>query len=305
MWQAIRLLYKFNWRYKYAFIGGMFFLIVGRILANFSVFFFKFFVEEIQAGNISTLINLLIAVVFVRLLTTILEITADYINDKYIINGARDIQEAVFSHLHHLDYIFHTNRRSGGLISAMKRGGSAAFSFNIELNRNIPRLIIDFLFLLTTFYFLNFKLMLVLAGFVLFFLIIARYLVKLNVTKRREVNDQEDLVSGIVVDNIINYETVKFFAREDWEEKRLHETNNKYLKAVWGYVNSFRLIDFTEGVVSTLGIVIISLIAIQDTLAGNMSLSEFVLVFTFVTNFFPKFADLVYKLGNWQKMKLI
>lgn len=194
MWEIIRLFYKFNLKYKTAFIAGFILLIFSRVTANFANFFYKFFVDVIATGEMQLLVNILAALIIVKLLTMVLELLVDLINDIYIINSARDARIAVFSHLHKLDYSFHASKRSGSLISAMKRGDSAIFSINIQLNRNLPLIIMDFIFIVINFDFLDMKLLLTVLVIVLLYILLARFLVAKNIKRRKIHNREEDFI---------------------------------------------------------------------------------------------------------------
>jgi ABC-type multidrug transport system fused ATPase/permease subunit len=106
--------------------------------------------------------------------------------------------------------------------------------------------------------------------------------------------DEEDRISGIIVDNIINFETVKIFSKEAWEQKRLKNAFKVWMKKLWGYSHSFRVLDISVGTIVNLSIYLILLFTLNRSVGGNFSVGDFVLVLGFVNNFFPRLFDLVW-----------
>ena len=119
-------------------------------------------------------------------------------------------------------------------------------------------------------------------------LAVTKFLIANNMTKRKVFNKEEDDISGIITDNLINFETVKLFAKEAWEEKRLKGSFVLWLKALWGYGNSFRLIDATMGTIINISIFFIFLLAINQAVNLKLTIGNFVLITGFLSGFYPK-----------------
>ena len=83
---------------------------------------------------------------------------------------------------------------------------------------------------------------------------VASSLIKNNIIARAEFNKSEDDVSETIVDNLINYETVKLVARENHEYQRLRSLFVSWAKTLWVYANSFILIDIVVGSVGNIGL---------------------------------------------------
>jgi ATP-binding cassette subfamily B protein len=292
---TLGLFYKYIFKYKKSYLISFILLVLARIAFSYSNFFFKYFIDALPGFNVQTIISLLSGLIAIRLISSLLDIISDFIGDIYTIGSARDIRTAIFGHLHDLDYSFHASRRSGSLISIMKRGDGAVFSINGELNRNLPRIIVDFIFIMITFTVIDKKLMLIVLIMVILNLLIAQFLVRRNITRRKILNDEEDVLSGIIVDNMINYETVKYFAAEEKEKNRIKAQYKKWTSAMWGYANTFRLIDITTSILSVAGIGLVIYVSILETAAGQLTIGDFVLIVTFIGTFFPKLNDIIYR----------
>ncbi|KXK25979.1 MAG: putative multidrug export ATP-binding/permease protein [candidate division WS6 bacterium OLB20] len=295
MLKILRIFYRYNLRYPYAFVAGAIILVLSRVAANAATYQFRFLVDSLQPFSIDLLVQALGVYIAIRVANVILETIADTVNDIYFINSARDVRTDIFAHLHKLDYAYHATKRSGSLISAMKRGDSAFFSMNIEINRNLVRLFINFIIVSAIFWTLNPKMLAVVVVIVFVNLLTTMWLVRRNISRRSVLNAEEDTLSGIIVDNMINYETVKYFAKEEQEVNRVKKQYKKWHKAVWGYANTFRMIDIVTGALSITGAGLVLLIALQETAAGGLSIGEFVVVTGFVTTFFPNLEDVVWR----------
>lgn len=295
MRNIFRIFYRYNWKYPYAVIIGAILVILSRVTGNYAIYFYKFLVDSLEQLDITFVLQILFGFIAIRAISFILEILGDTINDIYFINTSRDLKVDVFSHLHDLDYTYHANKRSGSLISTLRRGEGAHFSMNIEINRNLLRLLVNFIFVSFAFSVLDSKLLMVVIGIVFVNIVTATFLVKRNISKRRLLNTQEDRISGIVVDNMINYETVKYFAKEKEEISRIKSEYATWKSAVWKYINTFRLIDISTGSLSLLGAGLVLFIALYETTSGNFSVGDFVLVAGFVTTFFPNLEDVVWR----------
>jgi ATP-binding cassette subfamily B protein len=126
-------------------------------------------------------------------------------------------------------------------------------------------------------------------------------LISFNIKKRRAFNKAEDKISGIITDSLINYETVKFFAQEEREKNRLKEEFKDWLIRLWGYANSFRLMDITIGTFSNLGILAILWIVIRELVMGEIGAGDLIMVVSFTTDFYHRFFELLYRLRDIAK----
>jgi len=120
-------------------------------------------------------------------------------------------------------------------------------------------------------------------------------LIKANIKKRVEFNEVEDNISGIITDNLLNYETVKFFAKEKKEEERLSFEFKDWFDKVWNYANSFRKIDLAVGTTVNIGILGIFFVAIRMLVSETISAGDFILIAGYIMSFFPRFFELLFR----------
>ena len=114
------------------------------------------------------------------------------------------------------------------------------------------------------------------------------WLVKHNLQTRTDLNHAEDHVSGIIADSMINYETVKFFAGENKERRRLSAQFDDWTQKLWRFSNSFRLMDIAIGTTSGIAMLFMLWLAIQK-LNHGFTLGDLVMVTGFITSFYYEF----------------
>lgn len=157
-------------------------------------FFYKLFVDAITGGRSSTLVPLLTLFIGIRITTIFLNTSTRMVGDYLLRKSASDLRIAIFKHLQDLDMAYHVNKSTGSLISAMKRGDGAFISMFITLHFDI-----------FISYFVFFTLS----------LIASKFIVAKSIRARVAFNREEDRVSAVIVDNLISFETVKLFAKEN------------------------------------------------------------------------------------------
>jgi ATP-binding cassette subfamily B protein len=278
-------------------------MIVAQILYNISTYYVKFLVDAANSPSTDpfTYVNIIAGFVMIQIVGLVVSVFAWTVTDLYILSGARDLRIEVLSHLHDLDFSYHANKKSGSLISMIRRGDGAFFSFNHEINREILMIVVDFIFIVVAFLALDGRLTLVVVLSVLIMLLLTRFLLTRNIRARAKFNEVEDHISGIIADNLINFETVKFFAKERFEYQRLVKTFKKWYRRVWGYTYSFREIEVVTSTLIITSMAVIFAICLQLMRSGQFDNGEFVLVITFTVRFYPQMFNLIFRLREIAK----
>jgi ATP-binding cassette subfamily B protein len=301
MFATYKTYYHFVLRYKWAFILFMAISTVRLVLDSVQPYFFKLFVDTSPLANYSQALLVLLGYFLVRLGIVIFSNLREFTGDKVVISAARDLRLAVFRHLHNLDFAFHTTKSTGSLISAFKRGDSAFFDIFDTLNYKMYEVFISFC---VAFYFLStvdLKLSLILTLSFFLNLGLTSFLIKRNLSARVAFNDSEDDVSGLITDNVINFDTVKLFAKENWEYTRLSGQFKDWYQKFWRYVNTFRLIDITVGVVGNLTLFAILILTLNASAANSISLGSYIMTIGFIVAFYPKIFEMVWQLRRLAK----
>ncbi len=294
MLKVLKVFYSFVFKKKLVFTGFVLMIIISNVLFSLNPIFYKKFVDNIPYLNFDSLFSILCFYIIVRISAVVADLISFWIGDYLLFRSSIDARITIFKKVQDLDFAFHSEKSTGSLISAFKRGDSAFYSFFHDIHHRMLGVLISFLVMLYFFLSLNPFIMVMAVGSLVVTLAVTKFLISNNVNKRKKFNEDEDDISGIITDNLINFETVKLFAKESWEENRLRERFVPWLKSLWGYGNSFRLIDGTMGGIINLSIFVILYLTLKETVNLKISVGEFVLITGFLSNFYPKLWDLVW-----------
>lgn len=301
MFKLFKTYYRFVWDYKFQFLVFLVLLVFSRVFQSVQPYFYKLFVDTIPSGDMSMLWLLLGLFMLVRVGKLITGTLMHWAGDTVLLPIARDIRVAVFEKIQDLDFAYHVSKSTGSLISAFKRGDSAVFSFFHSVNIDMVGIAIQFLVMS---FFLARVDIIYLGLISLTFLInlgLAAGMIRKNITARHEFNRAEDTISAVIVDNMINYDTVKLFANEKFELNRLQETFADWMKKLWNYANSFRVIDVSIGLSGNLGYFVILAFALYQFSRGQILAGDFIMILSFVANFYMQFFELIYRMRELAK----
>jgi ABC-type multidrug transport system fused ATPase/permease subunit len=132
-------------------------------------------------------------------------------------------------------------------------------------------------------------------------LIVAIFLVRYNMRAHIAWNEEEDRISGIITDNLINFDTVKLFAKEKWETQRLQDAFRIWLRKLWQYALTFRAIEITSTLFGTFTIYAIFYLSVTEVLNGTASPGDIVLGLAVVSSFYPTYLQVIYRMRGIAK----
>jgi ATP-binding cassette subfamily B protein len=298
---VIRRLYRFIFLNPKTFVFGNIVMVIAFVLSNLAPFFVKWLTQTVQAGELDQAIWLIALFGAFLFVSNILENIAFYITDKNMVKTSTTITQAVLTHIHDLDFAYHANKSSGKLISLMKRGDDAFFSYYDILNRSFLFIFISFAVMFSAFSQLKWTYMVFVIALIALSIVISFFLVKLNIAKRKLFNEVDDNVSSVRVDNLVNFDTVKYFANEKFEQTRLSGLLQQWYQTLQDYFFTFRYFDVILGNIINLALVGIMMMAIVDVRNGVLTLADFLLVTTFSMTLFPKMMNFLFNLRELAK----
>lgn len=292
----LRRFYGFIWKHKWWFVLSMIATTIAMVLELVTPYFFKLFVETLQKNDLDFLYKLILIFIGVQFAGLIFDNLKYLLGDIVSVDTAIDIRTTIFKYVQSLDFAFHSSKSTGALISAFKRGDNAFWGLYERLNRQMWQIAIGFFVM--GYFFLKIDLRFILIFVVSFILtlVATKYLAGYNIKTREEFNEYEDKVSGIITDNMINYETVKLFAKENWEIERLKNTFRDWKRFLWKHFWTYRMIDMSVGSLVNVSIFLVLIFSLNLIQTGQIGIGDFVLVVSYVNLFFPKLFDLIYGL---------
>ena len=188
-----------------------------------------------------------------------------------------------FRYLHSLSLKFHLDRQTGGLNRAIDRGAKGMeFLLNFALLEVMPLMIelvlvagvmwglFGFGYALIT--------MLTVAVYVTYTLMLTEWRIQF----RRRMNEADETAASRAVDSLINYETVKYFNAEEQEADKYSNALSRYENAAVRSRTSLSLVNVGQGVIISIGRMLVMGLAGHDIHAGKLSIGSFVVVNTYL-----------------------
>lgn len=298
MFKTFKTFFKYIAEKRIAYAVYVLLVIFASAVGSLTPYFYKLFVEAIPSQNYDKLFQILLVYVGVSFLSLILGELSFWSGNYVLIDAAIKLRTVVFAWVQDLDFVFHSNKSTGSLISAFKRGDNAFFDFSFTIHHRILDILVSFIVMMYFFTRLNPMIAVIVGISMAITLIATKFLIKNNVGKRNLFNDEEDKVTDVITDNLLNYETVKLFAREKWELARLQKTFVPWRQKLWTFVNSYRVINITIGTIINLGIFTMLLFSIKATTSLKMDIGDFVLVTAFVATIFPRLWEIVWSMRD-------
>lgn len=299
--KLLKRLYFFIFQHPTTFVVGSLFFVLSIILANISPFFVKWITEAVQLEQLDWVFTLILLLGAILITSNLLENLGYFISDKNMVATSTLIAHAVLTHIHNLDFAYHTNKSSGKLISLMKRGDDAYFTYYDILNRSFVSIFISLIIMLGAFSRLPGPYIFFVLGLVLVSIVVSAFLVRINVRKRNLFNRADDEVASARVDNLVNFDTVKYFANETYEQERFASLLGTWYTTLQHYFFTFRYFDLILGNIINVALVGIMLMALFDLRAGLIGLADFLLVTTFAMTLFPKMMSFLFHLRELAK----
>lgn len=303
MFKVYKTYYQFLFKYKTRFIFFVVFLLALGILESVQPYFYKLFIDAIPDGDYQVLLKILFAYLAIRIAKLAVDVITYIISDSVLLTSARDARMAVFRKIQDLDFAFHLSKSTGSMISSIKRGDGAFFSFFHIVNIHLMRVFINFVVVLFFLMGTDVRVGLVMITVFGINFILSLFLIRNNIGARKDFNKAEDDTSAVIVDNLLNFETVKLFAKEDKELSRLKGIFVPWLQKLWQYANSFRFIDIVVGSIGNLGVFLVLLFGLNLFNQKEITGGEFVMMIGFISTFYYRFFELVFELRNLAKFQ--
>jgi ATP-binding cassette, subfamily B, heavy metal transporter len=298
---VFKRLFHFIWQRKWPFILGSIPMVAAMVLNNLAPFFVKWLTQAVQDGSMDYAFRLVLIFGIILFISNLLENIGYYITDKNMVGTSNDISKTVLTHIHNLDFAYHTNKSSGKLISLMKRGDDAFFSYYDIINRQFLNLAISFAVMFFAFARLRLDYLFFVFLLIAITVFVAYFLIKFNIKRRKEFNDADDNVSSARVDNLVNFDTVKYFANEKFEQSRFSKLLAIWNQRLQAYFFTFRYFDGIVGNLINFALVGIMFLAVRDLQNQQIVLADFLLVTTFSMTLFPKMMQLLFSLRELAK----
>ncbi len=270
--------------------------LISAKLANVAVpLVLKEIVDALDQTNVLLVLplGLLFAYGALRLASSLFNELRDAIFAKVRYHAMHLIALGVFKHLHALDLSFHLDRRIGGITRDIDRGTQSVstllsiFVFNIIPSFFEICLVIGVLWVNYDVFFAGISL-----ATVVFYVGLTLAITTWRMKYRYQMNDMQSEANTNAVDSLINYETVKYFNREDFEVNRYDNTMTRWENVATKSFTSMTALNFVQGAVIAAGVTIILILASQGVVDDSLSLGDMIMIQALLLQLFMPLGSL-------------
>jgi len=207
------------------------------------------------------------------------------------------VSKRVLAHLHQLSLRFHLDRKTGAITRDIDRGTRAVSSLLNYLVFSILPTLVEISMIagiLLWQYDIWFTIITVIS--VAMYMIFTFKITEWRMQFRIKMNEADSHANTLAVDSLINYETVKYFGNEDYEQQRYGETVSQWEDAAVKSQTTLSSLNVGQSIIIASAVTLIMILASQGVVDGNMTLGDLVLVNAFLIQLFIplNFLGIVY-----------
>ena len=300
-WTVLKSLIPYFLEFKGRVALAMFFLVLAKTASVLIPFAMKYIVDSLDGTQhqiIAVPILFLLLYGLLRLSAILFGEIRDTIFGRVTERAMRRIGLRLFKHLHQLDLDFHLSRRTGGLARDMERGTTGVgFLMRFMLFNILPTLFEIMLVTLILFanYSVWYAVIILVAVLIygLFSVLVTEWRTKFV----REMNAADNNTNTRAIDSLLNYETVKYFANEEYEAAQYDENLAGWERARAKNRVSLATLNSGQAFVIAGSVTAIMILAATDVVDGVMTLGDLVLVNAYMMQLFIplNFLGFVYR----------
>ena len=280
-WKVVRILIPYLWEYRGRVMLAASFLIIAK-LANISVpLVMKEIVDGLDATKaaLAVPVMLLVAYGVLRMSSTLFAELRDIVFVKVTQRAMRRIALTVFRHLHALSLRFHLERQTGGVSRDIERGTRGiATLMSFMLFSILPTILEIGLVSGLLFYKFDYWFAIITVGALVFYIGTTFAITEWRTAHRRQMNDMDSKANTRAIDSLLNYETVKYFANEEYEARRYDHNLQRYESAAVKSETSLGLLNSAQSAIIGLTVALLMWRASEGIVRGTMTIGDLVMV---------------------------
>jgi len=284
-WATLRRLLPYVWQWRWRVLVALSFLVAAK-LANVGVpLVLKQLVDalDLKPGDprstLAVPVALLIAYGALRLSITAFTELREYLFYPVAARIARRVSLEAFEHLLALSLRFHLERQTGGVSRDLERGSRSIQSLlNYTIYNILPTLVEITLVigLLSTKFDGWFAA--IAFGALVIYIVFTVSVTEWRTHFRRAMNEQDSKANTRAVDALINYETVKYFSNERFEQTRYDENLQRLEQVSIKSQKSLSVLNVGQSLIIATAVTLLVWRATLGVVAGTLSLGDLVLV---------------------------
>ena len=284
-WSTLKKLLPYVWQWRWRVLVALSFLVAAK-LANVGVpLVLKQLVDalDLKPGDpravLAVPVSLLLAYGALRLSITLFTELREFLFYPVAARIARRVSLETFEHLLALSLRFHLERQTGGVSRDIERGSRSIQSLlNFTIYNILPTLVeislvIGLLWAKFDGWFAG-----ITFGALVLYIAYTVSVTEWRTGFRRAMNEQDSRANTRAVDALINYETVKYFSNERFEQSRYDENLQRLEKASIKSQTSLSVLNLGQSLIIATAVTLLVWRATLGVVGGTMTLGDLVLV---------------------------
>ena len=222
-----------------------------------------------------------------RFLSTGFAELREFVFVKVTYNAVSEIALKVFQNLHQLSLSFHLSKKTGSLTRELERGIRGISTIvNFTLYSVLPTFF-EVIFV-ASWLAINYEpfFAIIILSTIFLYAIFTIYVTNWRIMLRRNMNESDAAANATVVDSLMNYETVKYFNNEEFEEDRYKNKLLIWQKAAEKSQGSLSVLNLGQAIIISFSAVLILLLAYSQFTKGFMTIGDLVLINAFLIQLF-------------------
>ena len=279
----------------FAIISFLCVIIIQSILL-FEKWLFGYVVEKsslFSSGDIAKeeFIFILIIVTGIFLFSKIIEAISEWTKIHFITkldeNVVFDIKKKFLQHIIYLSHRFHTNHKTGKLISRISRGSFATVEMSDIFIFTLAPVIISSIFIIGTFSYFNIYSAISVFFTLVIFVGYSFYYINKTQDAKIKSNKYEDKENGKISDAFTNVEAVKYFGKEKFILNSLFKHSYNVKNANIKYIFYFRNLSAVQSLILGFGTFFVLLFPFLSLLNGTTSVGTITFIYTSYLTLLP------------------
>lgn len=288
--KTIRSLTPFLWSWRGRVGVALLALIIAKGTNVGIPLVLKGIVDSLNTGNNEQLvlpIILLLGYGALKMASSLFNELRDAIFARVRHGAMAKVSKRVLAHLHSLSLRFHLDRKTGAITRDIDRGTRAVSSLLNYLVFSILPTLIE-IGMITGILLWQYDIWFTIITFisVSMYMVFTFKITEWRMQFRIKMNEADSHANTIAVDSLINYETVKYFGNEDYEQQRYSNTMEQWENAAVKSQTTMSALNVGQSIIIATAVTLMMILASQGVVDGSMTLGDLVLVNAFLIQLF-------------------
>lgn len=289
-------------KYTIPLIFGFIFLIGAKIASTTEPIILRNIINDLTTNaSFGVILILLISYFSIKLIEIFSEFIRDWILAPVIMGISRDFEKEVFTKLLKLPISYHVDQKTGAAARAVTRGSQAVeFILDFSISQFLPPVFELIFVTVVLFKLYSWQFSVITLVTIVLYTIFTIWGTEKRVVYRGKSNDNNDASSAVLVDSVLNMDTVKYFAQEKNQFNKFSFFKNKWFNFAVIDNRVFASIYSGQGLILLTGLGLILYLAVLQTTKNIMSVGDLVLVTTYIVRLTAPITTLGFIYGRFK-----